>query len=309
MNVLLKLLTCVLNAVLAICVQFLLFSSFFFLPQKTTFFAVHICGAVLTFGMGSLYMFVQTALSYLMQPKIHGKQIFWVRLLLVIWCGVSAFSSILCSKMWLHSEGNWITKLKWTPLTYCKQFFCGQWDSWNSNPKFKDFKHVIQILHRNSVTELGTKIMCKLIKLTSEVLWWVKYVAEAGDRSAELLTKGVDHASLWAHWKVSCCRGPWSLSEDGCEPWKQIHAWSSRTFKAVLVWNLTWTYSSSENPPWPAFLIVLTCSSLLYSGRFGSDIVQKLHWNPEDKVRTLSLKKHSFVLKMTILIVCFLFHH
>lgn len=32
--------------------------------QKTVFFAVHICGAVLTFGMGSLYMFVQTALSY-----------------------------------------------------------------------------------------------------------------------------------------------------------------------------------------------------------------------------------------------------
>lgn len=192
---------------------------FFFLlsaSQKTAFFAVHICGAVLTFGMGSLYMFVQTALSYLMQPKIHGKQIFWVRLLLVIWCGVSAFSSILCSKMWLHSEGNWITKFKRTLLAYCKQSFCGQRDSWNSNPKFKDLKHVIQILHRNSVTELGTKILFKLIMLTSEMLWWVNYVAEAGDGSAELLTKGVDDAShfivtLWARWKVSCCRVPGSL--------------------------------------------------------------------------------------------------
>lgn len=177
---------------------------------------MHICGAVLTFGMGSLYMFVQTALSYLMQPKIHGKQIFWIRLLLVIWCGVSAFSSILCSKMWLHSEGNWKTKFKWKLLAYCKQSFCGQWESWNSNSKFKDFKHVIQFLHWNPVTELGTKIMCKLIMLPSKMLWWVNYVAEAGDGSAELLTKAVDDVShfivtLWAHWKVSFRLVPWSL--------------------------------------------------------------------------------------------------
>lgn len=63
--------------------------------QKTTLFAAHVSGAVLTFGMGSLYMFVQTILSYQMQPKIHGIQVFWIRLLLVIWCAVSAFSSIL----------------------------------------------------------------------------------------------------------------------------------------------------------------------------------------------------------------------
>ncbi|KAK7805595.1 hypothetical protein U0070_025920 [Myodes glareolus] len=31
------------------------------------------------------------------------------------------------------------------------------------------------------------------------------------------------------------------------------------------------------------FFIVLTCSSILYSSDFGADIVQKLHWNPEDK--------------------------
>ncbi|XP_060248905.1 DNA damage-regulated autophagy modulator protein 2 isoform X2 [Meriones unguiculatus] len=60
--------------------------------QKSTLLVAHICGAVLAFGMGSLYMFVQTILSYQMQPKIHSKQVFWVRLLLVIWCGVSALS-------------------------------------------------------------------------------------------------------------------------------------------------------------------------------------------------------------------------
>lgn len=64
--------------------------------QKSALFIVHVCGAVLAFSMGSFYMFVQTILSYQMQPKIHSKQVFWVRLLLVIWCGVSALSSILC---------------------------------------------------------------------------------------------------------------------------------------------------------------------------------------------------------------------
>lgn len=64
-----------LNIVFVI-LQFLLLTYFFLLPlRKTTFFAVHVCGAVLTFGKGSLYMFVQTILSYQMQPKIHGKQV------------------------------------------------------------------------------------------------------------------------------------------------------------------------------------------------------------------------------------------
>ncbi|KAF5911012.1 hypothetical protein HPG69_000977, partial [Diceros bicornis minor] len=71
--------------------------------QKTTFFAVHVCGAVLTFGMGSLYMFVQTILSYQMQPKIHGKQVFWVRLLLVIWCGGYVLHVITTAAEWSMS--------------------------------------------------------------------------------------------------------------------------------------------------------------------------------------------------------------
>ncbi|XP_055440751.1 DNA damage-regulated autophagy modulator protein 2 isoform X2 [Capricornis sumatraensis] len=71
--------------------------------QKTTFFAVHVCGAVLTFGMGSLYMFVQTILSYQMQPKIHGKQVFWIRLLLVIWCGGYVLHMITTAAEWSMS--------------------------------------------------------------------------------------------------------------------------------------------------------------------------------------------------------------
>lgn len=31
------------------------------------------------------------------------------------------------------------------------------------------------------------------------------------------------------------------------------------------------------------YLALLTHSSLLHSGSFGTDAIQKLHWNPEDK--------------------------
>ncbi|KAM4873162.1 DNA damage-regulated autophagy modulator protein 2 isoform 2-T4 [Thomomys bottae] len=67
--------------------------------------------------MGSLYMFVQTILSYQMQPKFHSKQIFWIRLLLLIWCVVSALSMLTCSSI-LHN-GDFGTdtdqKLHWNP--------------------------------------------------------------------------------------------------------------------------------------------------------------------------------------------------
>ncbi|XP_068946494.1 DNA damage-regulated autophagy modulator protein 2 isoform X2 [Petaurus breviceps papuanus] len=85
--------------------------------QKTTIFAAHICGTVLTFGLGSFYMFVQTILSYKMQPKIHSKQIFWIRLMVVIWCGVSAFSMLTCSSLLYsgHFGSDIAQKLHWNP--------------------------------------------------------------------------------------------------------------------------------------------------------------------------------------------------
>ncbi|XP_036872916.1 DNA damage-regulated autophagy modulator protein 2 isoform X4 [Manis javanica] len=67
--------------------------------------------------MGSLYMFVQTILSYQMQPKIHGKQVFWIRLLVAIWCGISAFSMLTCSLL-LYSGSfgtDIVQKLHWNP--------------------------------------------------------------------------------------------------------------------------------------------------------------------------------------------------
>ncbi|XP_023557544.1 DNA damage-regulated autophagy modulator protein 2 isoform X2 [Octodon degus] len=51
------------------------------------------------------------------QPKIHGKQVFWIRLLLLVWCGVSVLSMLTCSSI-LYS-GNFgtdlVQKLHWNP--------------------------------------------------------------------------------------------------------------------------------------------------------------------------------------------------
>ncbi|XP_021121303.1 DNA damage-regulated autophagy modulator protein 2 isoform X1 [Heterocephalus glaber] len=84
---------------------------------KTALFVVHVSGGVLTFGMGSFYMLVQTILSYLMQPKIHGKQIFWIRLLLLIWCGVSVLSMLTCSSVLYSGDfgTDIVQKLHWNP--------------------------------------------------------------------------------------------------------------------------------------------------------------------------------------------------
>uniref|UniRef100_A0A3B3RP17 DNA-damage regulated autophagy modulator 2b n=1 Tax=Paramormyrops kingsleyae TaxID=1676925 RepID=A0A3B3RP17_9TELE len=65
--------------------------------QKTTLFSMHLVGAVLTFGIGALYILVQTLLSYRMQPRLHGKGIFWVRLVLGIWTFTSIISMFVSS--------------------------------------------------------------------------------------------------------------------------------------------------------------------------------------------------------------------
>ncbi|KAL7985434.1 hypothetical protein Chor_004004 [Crotalus horridus] len=64
--------------------------------QKNAVYSVHIFGAFLTFGIGVSYILVQTIISYKMQPQIHGKDIFWIRFTILLWCTVSMASSILC---------------------------------------------------------------------------------------------------------------------------------------------------------------------------------------------------------------------
>ncbi|KAF7238979.1 DNA damage-regulated autophagy modulator protein 2, partial [Varanus komodoensis] len=66
--------------------------------QKSALFPVHVFGSCLAFGIGAIYILVQTILSYKMQPGIHGKNIFWIRLTVLLWCALSILNSILCGE-------------------------------------------------------------------------------------------------------------------------------------------------------------------------------------------------------------------
>ncbi|XP_054472847.1 DNA damage-regulated autophagy modulator protein 2b [Anoplopoma fimbria] len=59
--------------------------------QKTTIFSMHLVGAVLTFGVGALYILVQTLLSFYMQPHVHSRTTYLTRLGI----GLMTLSSII----------------------------------------------------------------------------------------------------------------------------------------------------------------------------------------------------------------------
>ncbi|TKS71424.1 DNA damage-regulated autophagy modulator protein 2 [Collichthys lucidus] len=65
--------------------------------QKTTLFSMHLVGAILTFGVGALYILVQTLLSLRMQPRIHSKTTFFVRLGIGLWTLCSIISMFISS--------------------------------------------------------------------------------------------------------------------------------------------------------------------------------------------------------------------
>ncbi|XP_033830165.1 DNA damage-regulated autophagy modulator protein 2b [Periophthalmus magnuspinnatus] len=85
--------------------------------QKTALFPIHLLGAVLTFGVGALYILVQTLVSFWMQPEVHSKSLFKTRLMLTAW----TFSSIICmfvSSVIMYSSLPGVDvahKLHWTP--------------------------------------------------------------------------------------------------------------------------------------------------------------------------------------------------
>lgn len=85
--------------------------------QKTTMFPVHLLGAVLTFGVGALYILVQTLVSFWMQPEVHSKSQFRTRLMLTLW----TYCSIICmfvSSVVLYTSLSGVDvvhKLHWTP--------------------------------------------------------------------------------------------------------------------------------------------------------------------------------------------------
>lgn len=85
--------------------------------QKTALFPVHLLGAVLTLGVGALYVLVQTVISFWMQPEVHSKSLFKTRLLLTLW----TYCSIICmfvSSVVMYSslpDVDVAHKLHWTP--------------------------------------------------------------------------------------------------------------------------------------------------------------------------------------------------
>ncbi|XP_058230008.1 DNA damage-regulated autophagy modulator protein 2b [Hemibagrus wyckioides] len=85
--------------------------------QKTTVFSMHLVGAVLTFGVGALYILTHALVSYRMQPHIHTKQVFWIRLVIGLWT-LSSIISMFVSSVILYSSLPGVEvnkKLHWNP--------------------------------------------------------------------------------------------------------------------------------------------------------------------------------------------------
>ncbi|XP_029006310.1 DNA damage-regulated autophagy modulator protein 2b [Betta splendens] len=85
--------------------------------QKTTLFSVHLVGAIMTFGVGALYVLVQTILSHKMQPHIHSKAIYQARLGIGAWTLCSIISMFVSSvTMYVSLRGVDVPhKLHWIP--------------------------------------------------------------------------------------------------------------------------------------------------------------------------------------------------
>ncbi|XP_058486591.1 DNA damage-regulated autophagy modulator protein 2b [Solea solea] len=85
--------------------------------QKTTLFSMHLVGAVLTFGVGALYILVQTLLSLNMQPHVHSKSIYFIRLGIGVWT-LSSIITMFISSVIMYSSLPGVDvphKMHWNP--------------------------------------------------------------------------------------------------------------------------------------------------------------------------------------------------
>lgn len=85
--------------------------------QKTTLFSMHLVGAVLTFGVGAIYILVQTLLSHQMQPHIHSRTTYLTRLGIGVWTLISIISMFISSLIMYSSliGVDVVNKLHWIP--------------------------------------------------------------------------------------------------------------------------------------------------------------------------------------------------
>ncbi|XP_016120128.1 DNA damage-regulated autophagy modulator protein 2-like, partial [Sinocyclocheilus grahami] len=70
--------------------------------QKTDMTSIHLLGAGLTFGPGTLYILFQTGMSYRMQLRFHGRDILWARMAVGMWSLISIIT--LVSKITLRVQ-------------------------------------------------------------------------------------------------------------------------------------------------------------------------------------------------------------
>ncbi|XP_022069328.1 DNA damage-regulated autophagy modulator protein 2b [Acanthochromis polyacanthus] len=85
--------------------------------QKTTLFSMHLVGAILTFGIGALYILVQTVLSFRMQPHVHSRTIYLVRLTIGV-LTLGSIISMFVSSVIMYSSLSGVDvprKLHWIP--------------------------------------------------------------------------------------------------------------------------------------------------------------------------------------------------
>ncbi|XP_013921842.1 PREDICTED: DNA damage-regulated autophagy modulator protein 2 [Thamnophis sirtalis] len=84
--------------------------------QKNVAYFMHSFGCFLAFGLGIIYILLQTIISYKMQPRIHGKDIFWIRFTMLLWCIVSILSlGISTSILFSLSGTDFLQKIRWNP--------------------------------------------------------------------------------------------------------------------------------------------------------------------------------------------------
>ncbi|XP_023649365.1 DNA damage-regulated autophagy modulator protein 2-like isoform X2 [Paramormyrops kingsleyae] len=85
--------------------------------QKSTLLFMHLLGAAMTFGLGMLYVLVESAVSYHMQPHVHSKRVFLVRLAMGLWSLASIIIMIVSSAISYSSlpAVDVILKSHWVP--------------------------------------------------------------------------------------------------------------------------------------------------------------------------------------------------
>ena len=76
--------------------------------QETDIMVVHLIGAILAFGLGNVYCWMQSAMSYRLHPHLNTRGVAHARALLSALTTLTFISSILCQVVsfnWCSSGG------------------------------------------------------------------------------------------------------------------------------------------------------------------------------------------------------------